>query len=129
MNASFRYLEPDELALIQNKLIEDFGGMPGVRDFNLLASAAARPINKALYEDADLVAQAASLMYGLAKAHAFHDGNKRIALQATYMFLRLNGHRWSASNDALASLLERCSEPDWTEPVVEAFLRACLKQA
>lgn len=124
MTGSIRYLEPDEIVLIHAKLIEDFGGLPGVRDFNLLASAAARPRNKCLYEDADLSAQAASLMFGLAKAHAFHDGNKRIALQATYMFLRMNGHRLTADIDALASFLERCSDPDWTELAVEAFMRA-----
>lgn len=123
MTEPVRYLQPEENALIQDRLIEDFRGLRGIRDFNLLASAAARPLNKAVYEEADLPTQAAALLFGLAKAHAFHDSNKRIALQATYMFLRLNGWRFTCSNDAIASFLERGSDSDWTEQVVEAFVR------
>ena len=117
------YLEADEIVLIQARLIEDFGGTPGLRDFNLLASAAARPRNKALYQDADLLSQASSLLFGLAKAHAFIDGNQRIALQATYIFLRLNGLHLHGPHDDIASFLENGSDPAWTESVVDAFLR------
>lgn len=37
-------------------------------------------------------ARAASLLFGLARNHAFIDGNKRVALLATLQFLNLNDY-------------------------------------
>lgn len=116
------YLEFDEIALLHHDLIERYGGTPGIKSESLLESAANRPRFKAHYETADLVTQAAALMFGLAKNHAFHDGNKRIAAAATSTFLRLNGFKLACDNDTLATFLEACSEPDWTEDHVHGFL-------
>lgn len=117
------YLELEEVLELHFDQIERFGGQHGVRDRGLLASAIARPRHKAQYENADLVAQGASLLFGLAKNHAFVDGNKRIAAASTIVFLILNGFRLTCPSDELASFVERCSDPDWTEAAVENFLR------
>lgn len=69
-------------------LIEEFGGIHGIRDKNLLESAIFRP-QAGYYEN--LVDEAAALMESLANNHAFLDGNKRIAFVMTDVFLRLNG--------------------------------------
>lgn len=68
-----------------------FGGPPGVRDGGALESALARPLNLVAYESPDAARLAAAYAYGLARNHAFVDGNKRIAWLAARMFLRLNG--------------------------------------
>ena len=70
-------------------LIDEFGGMRGLRDRGLLEAAIYRPQNG--YHD-DLVHEAAALMESLANNHAFLDGNKRISLAVTDTFLRLNGY-------------------------------------
>lgn len=57
----------------------------------MLRSALERPINKWQYEQAELPELAAAYAFGLAKNHAFVDGNKRIAFMAMVVFLRLNG--------------------------------------
>lgn len=116
------YLELDEIALLHQELIELYGGTPGIKSMSLLDSAANRPRFKGHHEGADIVTQAAALMFGLAKNHAFHDGNKRIAAAATSVFLRMNGWSLTCSSDTLASFLEGCSAPSWSEEAVLMFV-------
>jgi death on curing protein len=72
--------------------IREHGGQPGIRDQGLLESALARPVNVWGYDaGVDLASLAAEYGYGLAKNHAFLDGNKRIAFVAANVFLLLNG--------------------------------------
>jgi death on curing protein len=68
-----------------------YGGAPGLRDEGALRSALERPVNKWHYEAADLPELAAAYAFGLAKNHAFVDGNKRIAFIAIVAFPRKNG--------------------------------------
>lgn len=70
-------------------LIEEFGGLHGLRDRSLLEAAIYRPQN-GYYED--LIHEAAALMESLANNHAFLDGNKRISFVVTDSFLRMNGY-------------------------------------
>jgi len=68
-----------------------FGGPDGVRDIGLLESALARPQNKFAYRETDLAALAAAYVFGIARNHAFVDGNKRAAFASMIVFLGLNG--------------------------------------
>jgi death on curing protein len=61
----------------------------------MLRSALERPINKWRYEQASLRGLAAAYAFGLAKNHAFVDGNKRIAFMAMVAFLRKDGVRFA----------------------------------
>jgi len=73
-------------------LVSALGAGP-VRDLGLLDSACHRPqasfFGQAAYPE--LPAKAAALMHSLAGNHALVDGNKRLALLATVVFLRING--------------------------------------
>jgi death-on-curing protein len=83
-----KYLSVDEVIVIHEHLIDEFGGASGIRDISALESALARPQTghyKNIYEES------AALMESLAVNHAFIDGNKRISFFATDVFLRLNG--------------------------------------
>ncbi len=68
-----------------------FGGPSGLRDRALLESAIDRPKNKWAYGETSLAALAASCAFGIARNHAFVDGNKRAAFLALITFLGLNG--------------------------------------
>ena len=70
------------------QLIEEFGGIHGVRDEGRVEAAILRP-QIGYYET--LAENAAALMESLVNNHAFHDGNKRIGFAVTDAFLRLNG--------------------------------------
>jgi death-on-curing protein len=83
-------LSYDQAVSIHSRQLRRFGGAPGLRDDGMLRSALERPINKWQYEQAELPELAAAYAFGLAKNHAFVDGNKRIAFMAMVVFLRLN---------------------------------------
>lgn len=83
------YLTVAEAMEMHRLLIEEFGGMQGLRDRGLLEAAIYRPQNG--YYD-DLIHEAAALMESLANNHAFLDGNKRISFAVMDTFLRMNGY-------------------------------------
>lgn len=78
---------------IHAEAIMQFGGSDGVREMALLESAVAAPQasfgGKSPYKD--IAEVAAGYMFYLCKNHPFIDGNKRVALAACLVFLRLNG--------------------------------------
>ena len=84
------WLTYDQVVAIHSRQLRRFGGAAGLRDEGLLRSALERPVNKWHYEQADLAALAAACAFGLAKNHAFVDGNKRIAFMSMLVFLRRN---------------------------------------
>jgi death on curing protein len=81
----------EQAIAIHSRQLRRFGGAPGLRDEGMLHSALERPVNKWTYEQASLAELAAAYAFGLAKNHAFIDGNKRIAFMAMMVFLRKNG--------------------------------------
>ena len=77
--------------IIHDRQIARHGGGSGLRHEGLLQGALERPINKWHYESTDTFGCAAAYAFGIAKAHAFVDGNKRTAFVTSVTFLRLNG--------------------------------------
>ena len=77
--------------IIHDRQIARHGGAAGIRDIELLEAAVERPRNKNAYGSANLDELAAAYAFGIAKAHAFVDGNKRTAFVTAATFLRLNG--------------------------------------
>jgi death-on-curing protein len=89
-----RWLDQRVVLLLHSESLAEHGGSSGMRDQGLFESALARPRNLFAYEpDADIAQLAAAYGFGLARNHAFVDGNKRIAFIAVTLFLRLNGFR------------------------------------
>ena len=82
-------------------------GVGPVRDLGLLDSACHRPRSGFMGQEAypTLPAKAAALMHSLALNHALLDGNKRLALLATVVFLRINGYRLALSDDEAFDLI------------------------
>jgi death-on-curing protein len=94
----------DEVLEIHAKLLEQFGGLPGMRDEGLLDSALMAAANRQHYEDADLAICAATYAFHLTRNHPFADGNKRVGAAVAEIFLRLNGAQLTASNDEIVEL-------------------------
>lgn len=97
---------PDKSAVleIQSKLIEKYGGIHGLRDEGALESALNAAENRHYYENAPIEILAATYAFHLSQAHAFLDGNKRIAAAAAGVFLELNGAWLNAAQDAIIEL-------------------------
>jgi len=77
---------------VHARLIAETGGTGGLRNEALLESALTAAENRHHDEAADVVTCAATYAYHLAQAHAFLDGNKRIAAAITEVFLETNGY-------------------------------------
>ncbi|QKS29603.1 MAG: type II toxin-antitoxin system death-on-curing family toxin [Candidatus Accumulibacter similis] len=100
---SWRWIDRRAIELLHDESLAEHGGDSGLRDEGLLESALARPLNLAIYGQADVADLAAAYGVGLAKNHPFVDGNKRVAFLAVGLFLALNGWRLVA-NPADATL-------------------------
>jgi len=77
------------------------GGAHGIRDENILESALHRAENKAVYGNPTVHELAAAYVFGLARNHAFVDGNKRTAIVTAMLFLLLNGYGMTANDGEL----------------------------
>ena len=103
--------------------IQRFGGASGLRDENAFESALARPVNKAFYGCEDLFELAAAYLYGLAKNHAFVDGNKRIAIVAAAVFLMDNGFEIDTDDATLYTFVLAVAAGEIDEEGATRFLR------
>ena len=79
----------DEVLVMHEILIREFGGSMGLRDMAALDSALMRP--QLGYYDS-LIEEASALLESLAMNHPFIDGNKRVAFAITETFMRMNDH-------------------------------------
>ncbi|WP_205718613.1 type II toxin-antitoxin system death-on-curing family toxin [Actinomadura sp. WMMA1423] len=91
---SVRYLTGEEIVAVGRRAV---GEHLNVRDFGLVASAAARPATVTFGVDPypTLFEKAAALLHSLTTSHPFTDGNKRVGFAASDVFLKLNGARFA----------------------------------
>lgn len=88
------YLELDDLLAIASEVLGlEVDALLRVTDLGLADSAVSRPQASFGGEDfyLSVEAKAATLLFGIARNHAFVDGNKRVAVLAALQFLNLNG--------------------------------------
>ena len=99
-----RWLSRIVVDAIHNDQLREHGGLPGIRDENLLESALARAKQKWHdAERADLPMLAAAYACGLVTNHPYRDGNKRIGFLAMVTFLGVNGHDFEAKETEIVA--------------------------
>jgi death-on-curing protein len=115
-----KWLREDVVLAIQRCQLAEHGGVEGIRDLGLLASALARPRYLLAYsaQPPDLAALAAAYALGITRNHPFVDGNKRTALVVARTFLKLNGQDF----DGFLSV----AEGKLTEDELAAWIRLRL---
>jgi death-on-curing protein len=119
------WLSRQVVEILHLEQIAEHGGRPGLRDENALESALARPRQVHAYEeDLTLPRLAVALCIGLARDHPFVDGNKRVALLATYAFLAINGWRLEADEMEVAATIESVATGTFGEPEMTDWLAA-----
>lgn len=123
------WISRDTLVAIHDTLIEEYGGIPGIRDENFLGAVISRP--KHLYtcgeEDACVIAAAYSL--AIARNTPFMDGNRRTAFMAAYVFLRSNGRELIAENLQAAEIIMDLAAGEMSEWEYAQWLREHLELA
>ena len=90
-----------------NDQLREHGGLPGIRDENVLESALARPQQKWHYAGkTDIPMLAAAYAFGLVRNHPYRDGNKRIGFLAMVTFLGMNAYELDATDaEVVAEML------------------------
>ena len=119
-----RWLAVVHILAIHSDQIQAHGGSLGLRDRGLLESALERPRNRLHYDPgADLPTLAAAYGFGLGNNHPIVDGNKRVAFQAMYLFLGLNGFRIEAPEEEVVAVILSLASGDLDEPGLADWLR------
>lgn len=87
------FLSVDDVLSLHADQLERFGGLPGVRDAGALEAAVETPRATfgGEYLHSDLFSMAAAYAFHIAESQTFVDGNKRTGLNATLVFLLMNG--------------------------------------
>lgn len=123
------WLDPDVLLAVHDEQIQEHGRATGIRDKGLFESALARARNLAAYGQPDAAALAATYAFGLAKNHAFVDGNKRTAYVALELFLNLNGHDLVADDVQAVLVMLSVASGAFSEDDLASWIRKNMKEA
>jgi len=118
-----KWLTYDQVVAIHSRQLRRFGGAAGLRDEGLLRSAIQRPINKWLYEHAELPELAAAYAFGLGKNHAFVDGNKRMAFMSMMTFLRKNKIRFAPDQAHATKIIISLAAGEVSEESLARWIR------
>ena len=122
------WVDERDVITVHERLLEEHGGSPGLRDRGLLESALARPRQHFAYsEETSIIEMAALYTAGIVRNHPFIDGNKRAGFVAGILFLELNGFEFvSPEEDVIANVLALAAG-ELDEAGYTAWLRSNVK--
>ncbi|NGX43424.1 MAG: Toxin Doc [Chlamydiae bacterium] len=124
-----KYLTIDQALEIHDTFLELYGGLAGIRDHRLLASAVEMPkvsmFGVDLHET--LFDKASAYLYHIVKNHPFNDGNKRTGAGVALMFLRVNGVDPKYDADAYVQLVVEVAEGKVDKAEISHFFQECSK--
>lgn len=121
------FLTVDQVIEIHDTFLQMYGGLAGIRDHGLLASAVEMPrvtmfgedLHKTIYD------KAAAYLFHIVKNHPFNDGNKRTGAGSALMFLRVNGIDPNYDNDAYVQLVVDVAEGKLDKSEISQFFHKC----
>jgi death on curing protein len=125
------FLSVDVVLKIHRRVIEEFGGNPGLRDRGLLESAIAMPLSTFGGVDlhVGLPEKAAAYHFHLCANHPFMDGNKRVAVAAAEVFLLINRQELSANDNDVEELTLGVAAGRLSKDHVIEFFARFVKEA
>ena len=102
-----RFLTLSEVLIIYEDQIRRYGGTYGVRDLSLLSSAIYVPqaTFEKQYLHKTIPEMVAAYAYHICQNHALIDGNKRVALASSLVFLDINGFDFKCSEDDIYEIM------------------------
>lgn len=118
---SWEFLTQRAVEAMHAEQLRRHGGAAGIRDENALESALARAENKTVNGDPSAHDLAAAYLFGIARNHAFVDGNKRTAIVAAGTFLILNGHLLTANDGTVYTFVMALAAGEIDEEGAAAF--------
>ena len=124
------WIHEDVVRAIHHRQIAEHGGLDGIRDETLLASALSKPQNVYAYSNPkpDIAVLAASYAYGICQNHPFNDGNKRTALVVLRLFLHLNSQDLKASATDKYQTIVKLAAGELTEDALAEWVRRHMRK-
>ena len=125
MTFKITFLNLGEVLEIHRDQIARYGGLPGLRDLDLLKSAVAMP--QATFDGeflhTDIFEMAAAYLFHIVGNHPFLDGNKRVGAVACLVFLELNGYEFTAPEKKLAEIVFALARGEVSKADIAIFVR------
>lgn len=124
-----KYVSYEEAVRIHFGLMRRLGETRfGIDSRDLIESALARPKHAAVYENADIIRQAATLLFGLVKNHPWTGGNKRTATTILRRFLEINGYqkKWTIAEQI--KMVLAVESDTWKTDEIENWLKSKVKK-
>ena len=123
------FLTLEDVLALHDELIQDYGGISGLRDAGLLEAALAMPqagfggryFHEFPYE------MGAAYLFHLVRNHAFADGNKRIALACAILFFKINRVSYAITEEEAVELTYAAASGQINKGDVTEFFRKHLK--
>jgi death-on-curing protein len=124
------HLSVDVVRQIHDEALKEFGGLHGIRDENLLASAVLAPQSSFGGKSpfSDIIDVAAAYLFYICCNHPFLDGNKRTAMMAAIVFLRVNGIEPAPDSERWEKLMLDVGASKIDRDETTARLRKLLKR-
>ncbi|TGL35944.1 type II toxin-antitoxin system death-on-curing family toxin [Leptospira perdikensis] len=123
------FLSIEDVILIHKNQIEMYGGAADIRDYGLLESAINQPMTTfdGVSLHPSLFDKAAAYLFYLCKNHPFLDGNKRVALASSLVFLDINGYDVPDSNEILYDFVIGVAEGKYKLEEIKNTLESLAK--
>lgn len=120
------FLTVEQVERVHRGMLEAYGGLDGLRDAGLPASAVAMPQTAFGGEwlHADIFEMAAAYLFHLVKNHPFLDGNKRVGAACALIFLEVNNVRVRADEDGVVEITLRAATGNADKGGIADFLRS-----
>ena len=125
-----RFLTMSEIMLILEDQLRNYGGIYGVRDSNLLSSAIYMPQSgfDGKYFHETIPAMAAAYAFHICQNHPFLDGNKRVALATSLVFLDINGFDFTCEEQILYDEIMNAARGEVKKDVLIKFYEKYSKR-
>ena len=125
-----KFLTLSEILLILEDQIANYGGIHGVRDINLLITAIYMPEScfSGQYLHKSLPAMAAAYAFHICQNRPLIDGNKRVALASSLVFLEINGYGFSCENETLYNEIMNLAKGEIKKEELEEFYEKYASQ-
>jgi len=125
-----RFVTCKEAIYFNSHVVRDTGECHVLLNEGALQNAISKPINRFnILRDGDVRNLTAALIYGISKAHAFEQGNKRTAFKAGLFFIEQNGYGYHGATNGMnlgLKIIELCennaSEDDLANFLKKSFI-------
>ena len=124
-----KFLTVEQVIQLHDTFLEEYGGLSGIRDWGMLASAVEMPrlsffgemTHKTIYD------KAAAYLYHIVMNHPFNDGNKRAGALTAILFLEENDAQINFSDKEYENLVVEVAQGLKTKEEIASFLKSGIE--